>query len=198
MTRALVIVDVQKDFCEGGSLAVDGGNEIALRIANNLRGIHKMESDFYDYVVATKDYHDPYTDNGGHFSHEPDFVDTWPKHCMKGTDGAEFHPDIEDVKGFIDAVFYKGQGTPAYSGFQGYNGMVQSMHEWLRERNVTDLVIVGIATDKCVKATALDAIRLGYKVRVPLQLTVAVGGSDARWKAINEIYDAAGVKTRVN
>lgn len=198
MTRALVIVDVQNDFCEGGSLAVDGGREIALRIANNLRGINKMESDLYDYIVATKDDHDPLTDNGGHFADEPDYIDTWPRHCERGTDGNEFNPDIQDVAGYIDEVFYKGFGKPDYSGFQGWSRNWVPLHDWLQERDVTDLVIVGIATDKCVKDTALDAIKLGYKVRVPLQLTVAVGGSEARWKAINDIYDAAGVKTKVN
>lgn len=198
MTRALVIVDVQNDFCEGGSLAVAGGNETALRIANNLRGINKMESEFYDYVVATKDDHDPLSDNGGHFSDDPDFVDTWPRHCERGTNGNAFHPDIEDVRGFINEVFHKGFGHPSYSGFEGWTRNWVPLHDWLSERNVDELVVVGIATDYCVKATALDAIKLGYKVRVPLQLTVAVGGPDARWKAINEIYDAAGVKTKVN
>jgi len=198
MTRALVIVDVQKDFCEGGSLAVDGGNETALRIANNLRGIDKMGSDFYDYIVATKDDHDPMSDNGGHFGDPPDYIDTWPRHCERGTKGNEFNPDIQDVSDYINEVFHKGHGHPSYSGFEGWSRNWVSLHDWLREREVNELVIVGLATDYCVKATALEAIKLGYKVRIPLQLTAAVGGSEARKKAIFEVYDAAGVKTKVN
>lgn len=194
MTRALVVVDVQNDFCEGGSLAVAGGEKVAHRIANNIRGINTMDSGLYDYIVATKDLHDAYTDNGGHFGNPPDFIDTWPAHCVIGSEGSRFHPAIEDVADFFDAVFYKGQGEPAYSGFQGSLNPVSSvksltLHEWLQRRNVTDLSICGIATDYCVKATALDAIDLGYHVRVPLYLTAAVGGDDARGEAILDIYE---------
>lgn len=203
MTRALVVVDVQNDFTEGGSLAVAGGAKVAQRIADHIRGIDTMGSPLYDYIVATKDFHDAYTDNGGHFGNPPDFKDTWPAHCVIGSEGSRFHPAIEDVADYFNAVFYKGQGEPAYSGFQGSLNPVSSiksltLHEWLQKRNVTELWVVGIATDHCVKATALDGLDLGYDVRVPLSLTVAVGGEEAKVATIREIHAKADRLTRIN
>lgn len=204
MTRALIVVDVQNDFCEGGSLAVAGGEKVAHLIANHIRGIDTMGSPLYDYIVATKDFHDAYTDNGGHFSDDPDFVDTWPAHCVIGSEGSKFHPAIQGVEGFFDAVFHKGQGKPSYSGFEGWHQFEGKQNEqlsldgWLRKRNVTELWIVGIATDHCVKATAEDALDLGYDVRVPLSLTVAVGGDEAKIATIKEIHAKADRLTRIN
>jgi nicotinamidase/pyrazinamidase len=194
MTRALIVVDVQNDFCEGGSLAVQGGSDVAYRIANAVRGLYSNGSGLCDYVVATKDYHLPHSDNDRHFGNPPDFVDSWPGHCIEGTEGSLFHPAITEVADHIDAIFYKGQGEAAYSGFQGrrltFNALGgQTLHEWLQVREVDQLIICGIATDYCVKATAFDAIDLGYHVRVPLYLTAAVGGEDARGQAILDIYE---------
>jgi nicotinamidase/pyrazinamidase len=196
MTRALIVVDAQKDFCKGGSLAVPGAYEICIRIANTMNyygpGGRKPA---YDYLVATKDWHSPVGTNGGHF-------DEWPVHCVAGTEGAQFHDEIAFLDSHFDAIFYKGFGEPAYSGFEGHierylDGLVY-LHEWLTERNVTELDIVGVATDYCVRETALDAIDLGYRVRVPALLTVAVGGRAAMEATIQEIYDKQNIETRIN
>lgn len=199
MARALVVVDVQNDFVEGGSLAVAGGQEVSLRIADCIRQYKEGGSGLFDYFVATKDFHLPYSDNDGHFSDTPDYAGTWPAHCVQGTEGSLFAPGVSEVAEYFDAVFYKGQGIPAYSGFQGARmalqpgfkwGPTEILHDWLQEREVTGLTICGIATDHCVKATALDAIKLGYlDVRIPARLTVAVGGDDAKTEAIIEVYD---------
>jgi nicotinamidase/pyrazinamidase len=203
MTRALIVVDVQNDFCNGGSLRVPGGTEIAYRIANTLMYYSPgCTSGRYDYIVATKDWHLPAESNGGHFAHplsEPNYVTTWPVHCIQGTEGAQFHPAIAEKAEVFDAIFYKGEGSPAYSGFQGRTmelpglpGGGVYLDEWLKERGVTHLDIVGIATDYCVKDTALDAIQSGYEVRVPRQLTVAVGGPDHADLIIRTLYAAQG------
>jgi len=167
---ALIVVDVQKDFCEGGSLAVAGGAGVAARIADLLGGDHP-----YDHVVATRDHH---IDPGSHFSRAPDFVDSWPRHCEVGTPGVEFH----DALGFRDfgAVFDKGEYAAAYSGFEGKAGEVP-LADWLRERGVDAVDVVGIATDHCVRATALDAVGNGFSTRVLLPLTagVAEGSTEA-------------------
>lgn len=197
MTNALIVVDVQNDFVEGGSLAVAGGMDVALRIADCIiqyRHGSYEKSTMYDYIVATKDFHFSSNSNGGHFSATPDFKDTWPVHCVAGTEGARFAAPIQVVADEFDAIFYKGQGAPAYSGFQGTTPSWPNTHTllntWLRERDVTSVTVCGIATDYCVKATALDAIALGYDVRVPLMLTAAVGGPDARGDAILDINEA--------
>ena len=179
--RALIIVDVQNDFCEGGSLAVAGGSEVARGISALLTGPHR-----YDHVVATKDYH---VDPGGHFSDHPDFVDSWPPHCVAGSAGAEFHPDL-DTTG-IEAEFRKGAYAAAYSGFEGTADGV-SLADWLRERGVDEVDVVGIATDYCVRATALDAARAGFVTRVLVDLTAGVApGSTAA--ALDDMR-AAGVE----
>lgn len=199
MTTALVVVDVQKDFCKGGSLAVPGGAEIAYRIANCMRLYGGGGSGRYEYMVATKDFHIPADSNGGHISDNPDYVTTWPAHCIQGTDGALFHESIGEVAEMFDAIFYKGQGSPAYSGFQAkrwanLNRSIggEYLLDWLREREVTHLDIVGIATDYCVKETALDGILNGFQVRIPRQLTVAVGGPAQADLWIKTVYAAQG------
>ncbi|MGH8792081.1 MAG: isochorismatase family protein [Stackebrandtia sp.] len=163
MARALIIVDVQNDFCEGGSLGVDGGASVAADIS----AYADEQADRWDYVVATRDYH---IDPGHHFSLEPDFVDTWPPHCVVGTDGAKFHPSLTVEP---TAVFDKGAYSAAYSGFEGSSGET-SLAEWLRERDVDAEDVVGIATDHCVRATATDAAEEGFAVTVLLNLTAGV------------------------
>lgn len=196
MVRAMIVVDVQRDFTEGGSLAVTGGDRLAFRIADCIRQF-PANTLRYQYIVATKDWHLPGENNGGHFSDNPDYISTWPEHCVQGTQGAMFHPALtEIVYTRLDATFYKGEGRPDYSGFQGKTptmyGEKEYMLEWLQARKVTELDIVGIATDYCVLATALDAVENGFNVRVPSSLTVAVGGDEARDQAIRQVMRAQG------
>jgi len=166
MTRALIVVDVQNDFCEGGSLAVAGGAEVAAAISRH------VATAGYDHVVATRDHH---VDPGAHFSADPDFVDSWPAHCRIGTAGASFHPDLDVAP--IGAVFSKGAHAAAYSGFEGADPSGVPLAEWLRQRGVDAVDVVGIATDHCVLATALDAAREGLATTVLLDLTAGVAQS---------------------
>jgi nicotinamidase/pyrazinamidase len=163
--RALIIVDVQNDFCEGGPLAVAGGTAVARSISTLLTsGNHG-----YDRVVASLDYH---VDPGGHFSTEPDYVRSWPPHCVAGTFGAQFHPDL--VTEPIEAVFRKGAHAAAYSGFEGADESGTSLADWLRGHDIDQVDVVGIATDYCVRATAADAAANGFGSRVLLGLTAGV------------------------
>ena len=171
--RALVVVDVQHDFCEGGSLGVAGGNDVATAIANLLAsGAHG-----YTHVVATQDWH---VEPGDHFSDSPDFTATWPAHCRVGTSGADLHPALADAAAadHIEAVFRKGAYAAAYSGFEGTTDGEDDtqvpLATWLRDRGVTAVDVVGIATDHCVRATALDAVAQGFATRVRLDLTAGV------------------------
>jgi nicotinamidase/pyrazinamidase len=170
MHRALIVVDVQNDFCEGGSLPVAGGSEVAASITD----LVAQCTAGYTHVVATRDHH---IDPGGHFSATPDFATSWPVHCVAGTEGVGFHPNFAPTvtSGAIDAVFDKGAYSAAYSGFEGANENGVSLADWLRERGVTEVDVVGIATDHCVRATALDAAREGFTTRVLLDLTAGVG-----------------------
>jgi len=170
MARALIVVDVQNDFCEGGSLAVAGGADVAFRIGELLHEWHEAEPDDrqYAYVVATRDHH---IDPGDHFSREPDYVHSWPRHCVAGTDGVSFHPNLDPQP--FDAIFDKGEYAAAYSGFEGHAGN-EGLADWLRERDVTEVDVVGIATDHCVRATALDAARAGFDTTVLLGMTAGV------------------------
>lgn len=180
MTRALIVVDVQNDFCEGGSLAVSGGAAVAEGITAH------MATGGYDHVVATRDHH---IDPGTHFSESPDFVDSWPRHCVVGTDGVEFHPALDRAP--IEAVFDKGEYAAAYSGFEGAAAGV-GLAEWLRKRGVDAVDVVGIATDHCVRATALDAVANGLSTRVLLHLTAGV--SAATTEAALDQLRTAGVQ----
>lgn len=168
--KALIVVDVQNDFVEGGALGVDGGKEVARKIADLIR----TKGDEYDLVVATKDWHEPDSDNGGHFSDTPDFVDTWTPHCIADTPGAEFAAPLDQETPRY--VFYKGYGTPSYSGFEGSNASGVSLADFLLHELEpgAEIDIVGIATDYCVKATAIDADALGYNVNVLAEYTAAV------------------------
>jgi nicotinamidase/pyrazinamidase len=161
--RALVIVDVQNDFCEGGSLAVIGGGEVARAISQF------VANDDYHHVVASRDYH---IDPGSHFSDSPDYANSWPRHCVVGSPGADFHPDLDTSK--IEAVFSKGAHEPAYSAFEGTDESDTTLAEWLRARGITEVDVAGIATDYCVGSTALSAAREGFTTRVLLWLTAGV------------------------
>jgi nicotinamidase/pyrazinamidase len=165
MPRALIIVDVQNDFCEGGSLAVTGGARVAAEISRAMAA----EPDRWDHVVATQDYH---VDPGTHFGNPPNFVDSWPRHCVVGTDGAYFHPDLTTDR--IEAIFHKGEYAAAYSGFEGHTDAGECLVDWLRRHGVDGVEVVGIATDHCVRATALDAAREGFPTTVLLDLTAGV------------------------
>ena len=181
MTRALIVVDVQNDFCEGGSLAVAGGAAVAGGITDLLSGAHG-----YDHVVATRDHH---IDPGGHFAEQPDFLETWPAHCVVGTDGVELHPALDRRP--LEAVFDKGEHAAAYSGFEGAADGVP-LADWLRSHGVDAVDVVGIATDHCVRATALDAVGNGFATRVLLHLTAGV--AEASTEAALEQLRTAGVE----
>lgn len=189
VTRALLIVDVQNDFTEGGALGVDGGAAVAARITAHLAA-HAGD---YVLVAASRDWHDGDNDNGGHFatSAAPDFTVTWPVHCVAGTAGAEYHPALDTAA--IDVHVKKGQGRPAYSAFQGTTDDGRSLAEVLQERGVTDLDVVGIATDYCVRASALDAQGTGTRVRVLTDLIAGV--APATSAAALEEFRAVGVET---
>ncbi|MGV9826668.1 isochorismatase family protein [Gordonia sp. NPDC003429] len=173
---ALIVVDVQNDFCEGGALGVRGGNAVA-------RSLASLTGD-YDTVVATRDYH---IDPGDHFSENPDFVDSWPPHCRVGTDGVAFAPDFDTSR--VQEVFSKGEYAAAYSGFEGAAQDGTTLTQWLRDHDVTSVDVVGIATDHCVRATALDAAGEGFATRVLLNFTAAVAPETTR-TALAELRDA--------
>lgn len=193
MSRALIIVDVQNDFCEGGALPVAGGAELAAAISEYVDAHHTQ----FDHIVVTQDWH---SEPGTHFSEHPDFMDSWPPHCVAGTRGAELHPDLDTE--YVQAYFHKGQFTAAYSGFEGllapedavpagerkpgalaaagdadtYSRGADAigLDDWLQSHGIEEVVVVGIATDFCVMATALDAIQAGYSVTVIRELTAGI------------------------
>lgn len=178
--RALIIVDVQNDFCEGGSLAVTGGAAVARAISEHVAD----DAGRYEHVVATKDFH---IDPGSHFSDHPDYAATWPPHCVAGTSGSDFHPDLDT--GPVEAVFRKGAHAAAYSGFEGADEAGTALADWLRARDVDEVDVVGIATDYCVRATAADAARAGFSTRVLLDLTAGVA-PDSTALAIEDLRAA--------
>ena len=184
MRRALIIVDVQNDFCEGGSLPVTGGAAVAAGVSLALT----KGGDRWDHVVATKDWH---IDPGNHFSDHPDYLDTWPAHCVVGSGGADFYPAL--VTDRIEAVFHKGEHKAAYSGFEGHTESGETLADWLRSRSVSEVEVVGIATDHCVRATALDARREGFDTTVLLNLTAGV--AEGTTEAALEEFRTASVAT---
>ncbi|MGP9020597.1 isochorismatase family protein [Streptomyces sp. BR1] len=188
MHRALIVVDVQNDFCEGGSLAVTGGSDVAAAVTDL---IGQAAGSVYRHVVATRDHH---VSPGGHFSAHPDYVDSWPAHCVAGTEGVGFHPNFAPAVacGAIDAVFDKGAYAAAYSGFEGRDENGVPLADWLRARSVTEVDVVGIATDHCVRATVLDAVHEGFATHVLLDLTAGVA-EDSTARAIEEMR-AAGAE----
>ncbi len=189
MNRALLVVDVQNDFCEGGSLPVTGGAQVAHGISEVLRHWVAQDPQAPDYAVAvaTQDHH---VDPGGHFSDEPDFASTWPQHCVAGTDGVAFHPNLDPQP--FSSIFLKGDYAAAYSGFEGRNHDGQALTEWLRDHQITDVDVCGIATDYCVRATTLDALAAGFTVRVLTGLCAGVAPATTE-EALHEMA-AAGAE----
>ena len=186
MTRALFIIDVQNDFTEGGALGVEGGAAVAAGITAYLDNNH----DRYDYTFASRDWHDGDNDNGGHFSSEPDYVDSWPRHCVSGTSGAEYHPALDVSR--VDVHVRKGQGAPAYSIFDGTTDDGSTAAEKLDEFGIDEVDVVGIATDYCVRASALGAVAAGRKTRVLVGLVAGVDPTSSA-AALDELA-AAGVE----
>ncbi|WP_201518584.1 isochorismatase family protein [Gulosibacter hominis] len=185
MTNALLIVDVQNDFTEGGALACPGGARVADEISEYLAACGAE----YSVIAASRDWHDADNDNGGHFSASPDFVDTWPVHCVADTPGSEYHPALNTEP--IGLHIRKGMGLPDYSAFQGVTETGQLLADALRDAGITHLDVVGIATDHCVRASALDAKQAGFSARVIVPLTAAVNPETAA-QALDELR-AAGV-----
>ncbi|MDR1825175.1 MAG: isochorismatase family protein [Bifidobacteriaceae bacterium] len=181
--RALIIVDVQPTFCEGGELPVAGGNAVAEAIADFLES-HRAD---YDLIVTTQDWH---IDPGDHFSEEPDFVDTWPPHGVADSPNAELHPALIDVD--ADVSIKKGRFDAAYSGFEGVDDDDRTLSEVLADEGIGAVDVVGIAESHCVLQTALDAIDEGLEVRVFTDLTVPV--SPESGAAARRQMAAAGVE----
>lgn len=196
MARALIIVDVQNDFTEGGALGVDGGGAVA-------KGVTDLLADSgYDLVVASRDWHDADNDNGGHFGPEPDFTTTWPAHCVAGSPGAEYHPAL--AADAVDVHIRKGQGVPAYSAFEGTaadaitsvtgddstsDAAPANLSQVLTAHGVDEVDVAGIATDYCVRATVLDAISDGRKVRVLTGLVAGVAPESSE-QALKDMAEA--------
>ncbi|WP_341231284.1 isochorismatase family protein [Nocardioides salarius] len=189
MTRALIVVDVQNDFCEGGSLPVTGGGQVARDVDALLRqwAAGGPEAPGWDHVVATKDHH---VDPGDHWSSEPDFATSWPVHCEVGTAGEQFHPDLDPAP--FEAVFLKGRHEAAYSGFEGHDDDGATLADWLRRRGVTEVDVCGLATDHCVRATALDAVAAGFDTRLLSRLCAGVA-PETTTAALSEL-EAHGVQ----
>jgi nicotinamidase/pyrazinamidase len=186
MARALIVVDVQNDFCEGGSMGVDGGGRVARDVTAAVRRWSSGGAGAADWahVVATKDHH---VDPGDHWSDDPDFVDSWPVHCKVGTRGEAFHPDLDPEP--FEAVFRKGEHVAAYSGFEGTDEEGGRLADWLRSRGVTAVDVCGIATDHCVRATALDAAAEGFETTVLLDLCAGVAPATTE-RALGEMREA--------
>ena len=186
MTRALLVVDVQNDFCEGGSLPVEGGARVASDIGELLhhwtRGDDQAPA--YDVVVASKDHH---IDPGHHWSKEPDFVDSWPIHCQVGTDGEAFHPNLDPQP--FDAIFLKGSHEAAYSAFEGRTVDGEALVDWLRAKKVEQVDICGIATDYCVRHPALASQKEGFETRVVSALCAGVAPATSE-QALTELRSA--------
>lgn len=187
MARALLITDVQNDFTEGGALGIDGGTAVVERITAFLR----RHADEYDLVVASRDWHDADGDNGGHFAGAagPDFRTSWPVHCVAGTPGAEYHPALD--LSFVDVHVRKGQGEPAYSAFEGTTDTGADLVDVFFDRDVHAVDVVGIATDHCVRASALDGVHAGLDVFVYEDLVIGVDPA-ASEVALDEVRDEGG------
>ena len=183
MPKALLIIDVQNDFCEGGALAVAGGAAVAAKITKFL------ESSNYDLVVASRDWHDADNNNSGHFADsgsEPNYKTNWPVHCVAETSGAQYHPNLN-----ADAIgehIYKGQGQNGYSIFEGITKSGQTFEQLLAQNKIDEVDVVGIATDHCVLASALDSKNHGLKVRVISSLTAGVSEVSTE-AAIDQMID---------
>ncbi len=186
MASALFIIDVQNDFTEGGALGVAGGTAVA----HGVTALLKEAPGRYDLVVASRDWHDADNDNGGHFHEVPNFVETWPVHCVAGSTGAEYNDGLNPA--LIDVHVRKGQGKPAYSIFEGVTDDGESVADLLDRLGITKIDVVGIATDYCVLASALDAVSAGRTVRVLTSLVAGVAPDSSA--AAFETLAAAGVE----
>jgi nicotinamidase/pyrazinamidase len=187
MSRALLIVDVQNDFCEGGSLACEGGAAVAAGVTEFLKS-HKQD---YDFVIASRDWHDADNTNGGHFANpgsDPDWVNSWPVHCVAGSKGADYHAALDTH--LIDIHVEKGQGKPAYSLFEGTTPDGRTIKSLFAELGIDSVDVCGIATDYCVLASSLDARKAGYQVRILNDLIAGVAADSS--KAALEKLAAAG------
>ena len=183
MTRALLIVDVQNDFTEGGVLGAEGGAKVAAELTTFL----KDHAGDYAVIAASRDWHDPDNNNGGHFGSPPDFVDSWPAHCVANTEGAEYHPNLDTSH--VQVHVKKGMGVPAYSAFEGVTPEGTTLADALREAGVTELDVTVIATDYCVRASALDALHEGFEVRVLSEFTASIADPT---QALNDVREAGG------
>lgn len=186
MARALLVIDVQVDFCEGGALACQGGALVARAITQHI----DHNRNHYDVVIASRDWHTPNSLNDGHFPEsgkEPDFVSTWPLHCIAGEAGAEYHENLDSS--LIDLHIKKGQNANGYSIFDGIDDSGRSFLEATKELGITEVDVVGIATDYCVRASSLDANKHGLVVRVITSLTAGVDKNSTE-AAIDEMVDA--------
>lgn len=179
--RALILVDVQPTFCEGGALAVAGGNEVARKIGEFTR----INADNYGVIVSTQDWH---IDPGHHFSDNPDYVDTWPPHGVAGTEEAELHPAVADLP---SESVKKGQYAAAYSGFEGKTEDGRTLKDVLKAAEITSVDIVGLAESHCVKDTALDARSMFDEVRVFSDLTAPT--SEELGLKARTIMEGAGI-----
>jgi nicotinamidase/pyrazinamidase len=189
MTKALFIIDVQNDFCEGGSLAVQGGSAVAAGISKLL----KEDAFKYDFVIASRDWHDGGNDNGGHFASSgeaPDFVNSWPVHCVSGTFGAEYHANLDTS--LIDFHIIKGMGKPSYSIFEGQTPDGKKLTELLTELKVSEIEVAGLTTDYCVLASSLDAKAAGFEVTVLSDLVAGVARESS--ESALETLSSAGCK----
>ena len=186
MTKALFVIDVQNDFCEGGALGCQGGAQVA----SNITAYLKSSTNSYDFVIASRDWHTPNSENGGHFPHSgqaPDFVNTWPLHCIAGEPGADYHPNLD--QSLIDIHIKKGQGQHGYSIYEGITDSGEQIRDLLSRLEISQVDVVGIATDYCVRASALDAKQFGLEVRVITSLTAGVAAKSTE-AAIDELVDA--------
>lgn len=189
--RGLIVVDVQNDFVEGGSLGVTGGREVAGRISEHLAA-HAGD---YAVIAASRDWHHAGDSNGGHFhepGQDPDYVTTWPVHCVQGEAGSEYAPELET--GAVTHHVVKGMGVPAYSAFEGITDGGERLLDVLKAAGVTELDVTGIATDYCVRATALDAREAGFTVRLLAGLHAGVAPESSA-AALDEMA-TAGVEVQ--
>lgn len=186
MARALLVIDVQVDFCEGGALTCEGGAAVAKAITRHIQ----QNREHYDYVIASRDWHEPNSQNGGHFplpGQAPDFVSSWPLHCIAGEPGADYHPGLDSS--LIDIHVKKGQDSHGYSIFDGVDDTGTPFPELIRNLGIKEVDVVGIATDYCVRASSLDAIHNGLQVRVITSLTAGVSPASTE-RAVDELIDA--------
>lgn len=187
-SKALLVVDCQCDFCEGGSLPVTGGAAVTSKVADYIAA-HGGE---YEAIIATRDWH---VHPGDHFAAHPDFVESWPVHCVADSPGARFAPGLDADGTFthlLSAVVSKGMDAAAYSGFEGVTDDDRTLRQVLDSLDLSSVDVAGIATDYCVRATALDAVSSGFVTTVLLPLTAGVAPDTTR-QAITDM-EQAGVR----